>query len=406
MMKPSLRFLSTPLTTGATRLSSSSTNAEPIHNATFKHSDLIVERCLEQNKQAKPQDMSKVKFGAQFADHMVDIDWSANSGWAAPKITPLKNMSLHPAAKVLHYAAELFEGMKAYRGVDNKIRLFRPEMNMARMNRTAKRAALPSFDEEELIKIIGETVKIDKEWVPYSDVASLYIRPTLIGTEGTLGVGESSAAKLFVLTGPAGAYYPTGFQPVSLLADAKNVRAFEGGVGAFKMGSNYQSTILIGKEAAAKNCQQVLWLYGKEEEVTEVGTMNLFMFWKNEQGEDELITPSLDKGIILPGVTRHSLLELAASWDEFKISERNFTMEELKRANKEKRLYQVFGAGTACVVSPVGRILHKNQATGNYDEIIIPTMNSKNNVMQRLYDSIMDIQYGRVEVPGWTRIVS
>uniref|UniRef100_A0AC35U4S6 Branched-chain-amino-acid aminotransferase n=1 Tax=Rhabditophanes sp. KR3021 TaxID=114890 RepID=A0AC35U4S6_9BILA len=405
-MQSSLRLLTTPILAGSSRLSSSTTHSEPVVKQTFRCSDLTIEKCSANEMQEKPTDMSKVKFGAQFADHMSTIDWDSTNGWMAPRITPLRNMSLHPAAKVLHYAAELFEGMKAYRGVDNKIRLFRPEMNMARMNRTAARAALPTFDEEELIKVISELVKVDRDWVPYSDVASLYLRPTLIGTEGTLGVGESSAAKLFVLTGPAGAYYPTGFQPVSLLADAKNVRAFEGGVGAYKMGSNYQSTILIGKEAAAKGCQQVLWLYGKEEEVTEVGTMNLFMFWKNEQGEDELITPSLDKGIILPGVTRHSLLELAASWNEFKISERNFTMEELKRANKEKRLYQVFGSGTACVVSPVGKILHKNQATGSYDEIIIPTMASKNNVMQRLYDSIMDIQYGRVDVPGWTRIVS
>uniref|UniRef100_A0A0K0D8U0 Branched-chain-amino-acid transaminase n=1 Tax=Angiostrongylus cantonensis TaxID=6313 RepID=A0A0K0D8U0_ANGCA len=179
--------------------------------------------------------------------------------------------------------------MKAYRGVDNKIRLFRPEKNMERMRRTAQRAALPDFDAEELIKIICDQISLDQEWVPYSTTSSLYIRPTLIGTDPTLGVGFSPSAKLFVITGPVGQYYSTGFHPVRLLADPQYVRAFPGGVGAFKMGCNYAPTILVGKEAAERNCQQVLWLYGEEEEVTEVGTMNIFVYWRNEEAGIHLI---------------------------------------------------------------------------------------------------------------------
>ncbi|KHJ98710.1 branched-chain-amino-acid aminotransferase 2 domain protein [Oesophagostomum dentatum] len=208
----------------------------------------------------------------------------------------------------------------------------------------------------------------------------------------TLGVGFPINAKLFVLTGPVGQYYATGFQPVRLLADSQYVRAFPGGVGAFKMGCNYAPTIWVGKEAAAKNCQQVLWLYGEEEEVTEVGTMNIFVYWKNEQGETELITPPLDRGVILPGVTRDSLLQLAREWGEFKVSEKSFTMHDLRKALSEGRVMEMFGAGTACVVSPVGQILYHNRQKDQYETLEIPTMKNSPNLMQRFYETIIDIQ--------------
>jgi len=295
--------------------------------------------------------------------------------------------------------------MEAYRGVDNKIRLFRADLNMDRMRRTAARAALPIFDSEEMIKCISELVKIDQEWVPYSTTSSLYIRPTLIGTEATLGVGHSNKALLYVVTGPVGKYYETGFKPISLLADSEFVRAFPGGVGAFKMGCNYAPSILISKMAGDMGCQQVLWLSGKNEKVTEVGSMNLFVLWINENGEKELITPPLTEGLILPGVTRRSLLDLARQWNEFKITEENFTMADLRKASKEKRLLEVFGAGTACIVSPVGHIIYKNRQKGIYEDLVIPTMENTPNLMQRFYDTITDIQYGRIAQPGWTRVI-
>ncbi|CAD5221931.1 unnamed protein product [Bursaphelenchus xylophilus] len=386
--------------------SAPSTKPEPtLPGSTFYHKDLETIVAGPGQLQIKPKNVDEIKFGHCFSDHMVEIDWTAESGWHRPLLSPLHNFQFHPGAKVLHYAIQLFEGMKAYRGVDGKIRLFRPEMNMARMRRTAARSALPDFDGEELIKIIGEMIRVDKEWVPYSTTGSLYLRPTLIGTEGTLGVAHSNSAKLFVLSGPVGAYYPTGLKPISLLADSSYIRAFPGGVGAYKMGCNYAPTILVGKQAAELGCQQVLWLFDDDEKLTEVGTMNIMVYWTNENGEEELVTPPLSDGLILPGVTRDSLLDICREWNEFKITERYPTMEEVRRAIKEKRVKQIFGAGTACIVSPVGRILYHNKETNEYEDLFIPTMTA-GNVMQRLYDTILDIQYGRIEKPGWMREVA
>ncbi|KAI6177293.1 Branched-chain-amino-acid transaminase [Aphelenchoides bicaudatus] len=373
-------------------------------NWTFYHKDTETVLARPDQMQPKPTNIDAVKFGACFADHMFEADWSAENGWVRPVLSPLHHLQLHPAAKVLHYAIELFEGMKAYRGVDGRIRLFRPEMNMERMRRTASRSSLPDFDPEELIKIITNLIQIDQEWVPYSTTGSLYIRPTLIGTDPTLGVAHSNEAKLFVLTGPCGAYYPTGMKPISLLADSNYVRAFPGGVGQYKMGCNYAPTILMGKRAMEMGCQQVLWLYDEDEKLTEVGTMNIFVYWINEQGEEELVTPPLTDGLILPGVTRDSLLELCQQWNEFKVTERYPSMEEIRRAIAENRIKQIFGAGTACIVSPVGRILYRNPHTQLYEDLIIPTMTA-GNLMQRLYATILEIQYGRIDMPGWSRIV-
>ncbi|KAK6050018.1 branched-chain-amino-acid aminotransferase 2 domain protein [Cooperia oncophora] len=200
---------------------------------------------------------------------MFEVDWSSEGGWTKPVIRPYENFSLDPAAKVLHYATELFEGMKAYRGDDDRIRLFRPQLNMERMRRTARRAALPDFDGDELLKCILELVRVDQAWVPKEKGAALYVRPTLIGTEPGLGVLLSNKAKLFVITSPVGAYFKHGFKPIKLLADAKFVRAAKGGVGAFKMGSNYAPTLGVAAEAESEGCHQVLWLSGEEHYVSE-----------------------------------------------------------------------------------------------------------------------------------------
>ncbi|XP_022083544.1 branched-chain-amino-acid aminotransferase, cytosolic-like isoform X2 [Acanthaster planci] len=301
----------------------------------FKASDLQIERST--NLKPKP-DSENLIFGKEFTDHMLVIDWSKDAGWQAPKIVPFGNLSLHPASSSLHYALELFEGMKAYRGVDNKIRLFRPRENMQRMVNSAERCALPVFDKEELLKCMSKLISLDREWVPHSTTSTLYIRPTMIATEPSLGVSPPGHAKLFVIIGPVGPYFATGaFNPVRLYADTKNVRAWKGGVGYAKLGCNYGPTVMPQVEAVTqKHCQQILWLYGEEHYVTEVGTMNIMMYWQNEQGEKELITPELD-GTILPGVTRKSLLELTRKWGEFKVTERTFTMKEVMRAVQEKR---------------------------------------------------------------------
>uniref|UniRef100_A0A3Q2QCN8 Branched-chain-amino-acid aminotransferase n=1 Tax=Fundulus heteroclitus TaxID=8078 RepID=A0A3Q2QCN8_FUNHE len=387
--------------------------------SSFKAADLTVER---NPKCSEKPDPSTLQFGKQFSDHMLTISWCEKDGWDAPQIKPFQNLSLHPACSALHYSIELFEGMKAFRGVDNHIRLFRPMLNMERMHRSAERSCLPLFDKLELLQCIRKLVEVDQDWVPFSQDASLYIRPTFIGTEvsccltslrlilhllttsfcfiqPSLGVSRAGKALLFVIVGPVGPYFATGsFNPVSLLADPAFVRAWRGGVGAYKMGGNYGPTIAVQMEALKQGCQQVLWLHGEDEEITEVGTMNLFIYWTNTKGDRELVTPPLD-GIILPGVTRQSLLDLSRAWGEFKVTERTMGMKELLEALDAGRVLEVFGAGTACVVCPVGSLLYKGKT---YQ---IPTMQNGPDLAKRFFKELTDIQYGR-KPSDWAPVVA
>ncbi|KAH3876763.1 hypothetical protein DPMN_000613 [Dreissena polymorpha] len=256
--------------------------------SSFKAKDVEITRT--KSPAAKP-DVSKLKFGHHFSDHMLEVDWSESKGWEKPRICPMKNFQIHPAAKCLHYAVELFEGMKAFRGVDNRIRLFRPMENMKRMLTSAERSALPTFEGRELVELIKKLISIDVDWVPKASKeqpSSLYVRPTYIATEPTLGVAISTTAKLFVIIGPVGPYYATGLAPVKLLADPQYVRSWPGGSGGFKMGCNYAPTLYTQTKAASHGCQQVLWLFGDDHQLTEVGAMNLFTFWVNEHGGQEL----------------------------------------------------------------------------------------------------------------------
>ncbi|XP_063852257.1 LOW QUALITY PROTEIN: branched-chain-amino-acid aminotransferase, cytosolic-like [Scylla paramamosain] len=371
------------------RCSSSTTDAPTPAHATFKASDLQIDFCRPEQLRSKPP-VKELLFGKSFTDHMLKIYYTKDSGWGAPRIMPLQDLRLHPAAKVLHYSVELFEGMKAFRGVDDEIRLFRPNMNMARMNRTAARSALPTFNGEELVALLKKLVSVDQEWVPHTESSSLYIRPTMIGTEPTLGVVRPAEALLFVILSPVGPYFASGFKPVSLLADPRYVRAWPGGVGDMKMGSNYGPTLEIQRQAEQQGCQQVLWLFGPEHRITEVGAMNIMVFLVNDQGEKELVTPPLD-GLILPGVTRDSLLTLARSWGEFRVTERDITMGEVEQASEEGRLIEMFGAGTAAVVTPVGEIHYQGRV------IRVTKEGQKESLAQRFYNTITGIQYGKVK---------
>ncbi|GAB6019460.1 hypothetical protein CHUAL_001038 [Chamberlinius hualienensis] len=323
---------------------------------------------------------------------MLEIEWKSEVGWGKPRIVPLQNLQIHPAAKCLHYASQLFEGMKAFVGVDGKIRLFRPDLNMRRMNATAARTGLPLFNGDEFIKCIQKLVNIERDWVPTAESSSLYIRPTFIGTDPSLGVNISNSALLYVILGPVGPYFSTGYNPVSLLADPKFVRAWPGGCGDKKMGSNYAPTVAVQKHAEKLKFQQVLWLFGDDHQLTEVGTMNIFVLLINKNGEKELVTPPLN-GLILPGVTRQSVLDLARSWKSFKVTERDITMSEVVQAHQENRLLEIFGAGTACIVCPVKSIHY----LGNDYEV--PTMNHEKPLTLEFLKQIQNIQYGRVEHP-------
>ncbi|KAL9108811.1 MAG: hypothetical protein Q9227_006468 [Pyrenula ochraceoflavens] len=293
------------------------------------------------------------------ADHMLSIEWTSSSGWFPPRITPYQNLSLDPATCVFHYAFEAFEGMKAYKSPDGTIRLFRPDKNMARLNKSSARLAMPNFDGEKLVELIGRLCRMDSRFIPSERGYSLYLRPTMIGTQRTLGVGPPGSALLFVIASPVGPYYPTGFKAVNLEATDYAVRAWPGGVGDKKLGANYAPCIVPQLQAAKRGFHQNLWLFGEDEYITEVGTMNLFIAMRDkETGKKELCTAPLD-GTILEGVTRDSVLELARDRLEpegWTVSERYVRMAELDEASREGRLMEVFGAGTAAVVSPVRKI--------------------------------------------------
>ncbi|KAI1473068.1 branched-chain-amino-acid aminotransferase [Daldinia caldariorum] len=311
-----------------------------------------------------PKDPAELVFGREFTDHMLTIEWTKNDGWFAPTIQPYQNLSLDPATCVFHYAFECFEGMKAYRDNKGQIRLFRPDKNMERLNKSAARIALPTFSSTSLIDLIAKFVKLEERFIPDGRGYSLYLRPTLIGTQKTLGIGAPGSALLFVIASPVGPYYPTGFKAVSLEATDYAVRAWPGGVGDKKLGANYAPCIVPQMEAASRGFQQNLWLFGPEEYVTEVGTMNLFVAIRNkETNQKELITAPLD-GTILGGITRDSILSLAREKlapEGWLISERKITMPQLYEASLEGRLIEVFGSGTAAVVSPVRKISWKGK---------------------------------------------
>ncbi|GAA6063301.1 hypothetical protein JCM10212_006711 [Sporobolomyces blumeae] len=316
---------------------------------------------------------SELTFGRTFTDHMLCIPWNSTTGWGAPKIQPYGPLSLDPSSTVLHYAPTLFEGMKAYKSKDGVARLFRPNKNMERMVNSARRLAFPDFSGEALEELIKKLVEIDSKWIPTDPGTSLYIRPTMIGTQAGLGVGASTDVLLFVIASPVGPYYSTGFKPVKLLATTQYVRAAPGGTGSYKLGANYAGGVVPQMEAAAKGYQQILWLLGPEHMLTEVGTMNLFLVFKKEDGTTELVTPPLGTdSVILPGVTRDSILSLARDHASGKIkldglpknmtvSERNLTMKDVVQGRKDGSLLEVFGSGTAAIVSCVDGIGYQDQ---------------------------------------------
>lgn len=345
----------------------------------FKASELVMN--LDPNPPKVPDDfhsddfLRDLAFGSMPSPHMLHIDWTAEGGWSKPRIEPFAPMTIPPASGALHYGMQVFEGMKAYyqKEVDRHV-MFRPDMNAKRFINSSRAVALPTdFCPDELVECIRQLIKVDKDWIPKNNTGSLYIRPTHIATNSTLGVGTPDASKIFCMLTPVGPYFKTGLNPVTLLADPKYIRAWPGGTGQAKCGGNYGPTIPIQKIAMDESgCSQVLWLFDDGHKdgplITEVGTMNFFCMWYNEEGEVELVTPPLDepkgsrqRDFILPGVTRDSLLQVARKWNQFKVSERSIRWGEFRRALEEDRVIEAFGAGTACVVQPIGRFLDKTQ---------------------------------------------
>eukprot|EP00698_Gefionella_okellyi_P003720 TRINITY_DN13467_c0_g1_i1.p1 TRINITY_DN13467_c0_g1~~TRINITY_DN13467_c0_g1_i1.p1 ORF type:complete len:394 (+),score=68.39 TRINITY_DN13467_c0_g1_i1:109-1290(+) len=339
----------------------------------------------------------KLVFGKSFTDHMFEVEWDSTTGWDIPRIVPFHDLQLHPAVSSLHYGIQCFDGLKAYLSPDKRPLLFRPMENMKRLRSSSMRLGLPGFEPEQLLQCLKKLVTLEKSWIPDKKGYSLYIRPTAIATPPLLGVGAPSSALLFIIMSPVGPYYASGFKAVKLLAEEKYTRAWPGGTGDAKVGGNYALSIKPQAEAAAKGYTQVLWLIGKEGFVTEVGTMNMFVYWLNDRGEKELVTCPLD-GTILPGVTRDSVLQLARSWGDFKVSERPFTIHELLKANKEGRVFEAFGTGTAAVVSPVSVV---NFRGVEHTLPLDPKDSSAQAgpVARRVWETLLQIQYGEVKHP-------
>jgi len=360
-----------------------------------EHSQLTIEKTT--TPQPMYTDKSKLLFGNTFTDHMLEVDWDNDNGWTAPRITPFKNLSLHPGSSCMHYALQAFEGMKAFKGVDGLTRMFRPLKNMERLNASHEFLFFPTFQAEEMCECIKELVRLDNDWIPEGDGYSVYIRPTSISTTPVLGVSPAKHVKVFVVLCPVGPYFRTGFAPVSLLADPKYIRAWPGGAGRCKVGGNYAPGIGIGAQASKQGFQQILWLYGDDHQVTEVGTMNQFFYWKKPDGSgNELVTAPLSSGTILPGVTRDSVLTLAREWNEFEVSERVYTMHEVIDAIEGGRMIEAFGTGTAAVVSPVCNIHFKDV------DYPIPLDSSDpsakiGKLTGAVWKAVTDIQYGRVK---------
>ena len=348
---------------------------------------------LNPNPKPKPQDESKLGFGHIFTDHMFIMDYNRDKGWHSPRIVPFGPLSLSPATMCLHYGQEVFEGMKAYRTADDKIQLFRPEENFKRLNVSNERLVIPPIDEELALHALNELVKIDRDWVPHTDGASLYIRPFIISVDPFLGVRPADEYMFIIIMSPSGSYYASGLEPVSIYVESNYVRAVRGGMGFTKTAGNYAASLIAQNEAHEQNYSQVLWLDGVEKKyIEEVGAMNIFF-----KIDGEIVTPSLH-GSILSGITRKSALELCKSWG-MNVSEKRITIQEVADAYDNGKLEEVFGTGTAAVISPVGHLKWG-------DKVMTINNNKIGEVSQKLYDTMTGIQYGKIEDKfGWVREV-
>ena len=337
----------------------------------------------------KPADESKLGFAKIFSDHMFVMDYAEGKGWHDARVVPYAPFSLDPATVVLHYAQELFEGMKAYRTAEGKIQLFRPESNAQRFVDGCERMGIPPIPVEDFIDAVKALVKVDEEWVPHMDGTSLYIRPFVIATDVGLGVHASKNYIFCVIAAPSGAYYAEGINPVKIYVEDEYIRAAPGLTGAVKCGGNYAASIKAGELAEKKGYSQVLWLDGVEKKyVEEVGAMNI-MF-----KIDGKIYTAACTGTVLPGVTRRSIIELCRDWG-YEVIEGKLAIADIMQAGREGKLEEVWGTGTAAVVSPVKELTWK-------DESVEISGGKIGELTQKLYDTLTGIQWGKLpDTKGW-----
>ncbi len=349
-----------------------------------------MELFVQKAERLKPlPDESHLTFGTIFTDHMFVMDYDPQNKWHDPRIEPYQPFLMDPSTMVLHYGQAIFEGLKAFKTKSGRIQLFRPEQNFRRLNRSAARMCIPPVDEGFALEALKELLRLEKRWVPGVAGTSLYIRPTIIAMDPFLGVRASNTYRFFIILSPVGAYYKEGFNPVKIWVTEKYVRAVRGGTGEVKTAGNYAASLYAGEEAKANGYTQVLWLDGVElRYVEEVGSMNIFFVIDNQ-----VFTPALS-GSILSGITRDSIIQLGKMWGT-PVTERRIGIDEVIAAHESGRLQEVFGAGTAAVISPVGEIRYKDRVMKIGDGGVGPWAH-------RFFKAITDIQYGNTPGPkGW-----
>lgn len=332
---------------------------------------------------------SELTFGTTFTDHMFVMDYDKAIGWHDAKIMPYGPLEMEPSTMVLHYAQEVFEGMKAYKNEDD-ILLFRPYENARRMNNSSERICIPTIPEEDFVQAVKKIVEYEKDWIPEGEGTSLYIRPFIYAADPFVGVRPAEKYKFIIILSPVGAYYKEGLNPVKIWVEDKYVRATPGGIGEAKTGGNYAASIKAQMESKEKGYTQVLWLDGVERKyVEEVGTMNVAF-----KINGKIVTPSLS-GSILPGITRKSVIELTKSWG-MEVVEERISIEELMEYGRKGELEEAFGTGTAAVISPIGELCYKG-------EKIVINNGKTGETSKRIYNELTGIQLGEVEDKfGWT----
>ncbi|AZV49123.1 branched chain amino acid aminotransferase [Bacillus halotolerans] len=349
----------------------------------------LIEREKITSKKEKP-DPSSLGFGKYFTDYMFVMDYEEEKGWHRPRLTPYAPIMLDPSSSVFHYGQAVFEGLKAYRTEDGRVLLFRPEQNIKRLNRSCQRMSMPPVDEELVLEALTQLVELEKEWVPREKGTSLYIRPFVIATEPSLGVKASKNYTFMIVLSPVGSYYGDQLQPINIYVEDEFVRAVNGGVGNAKTSGNYAASLQAQQKANELGYDQVLWLDAIEKKYAEeVGSMNIFFVINGE-----VVTPALS-GSILSGITRASAIELIRSWG-IPVREEKISIDDIYAASARGELTEVFGTGTAAVVTPVGELnIHGRTVIVNDRQI--------GEISKKLYQTITDIQLGKVKDPfHWT----
>lgn len=356
--------------------------------------DIRLEKLAQKDRKTLSVDIRTIPFGSVFTDHMFVMEWTQEKGWHDARIEPYKPFLVAPASHHMHYGSEIFEGLKAYKTLDNKTVLFRPRDHLSRFNESAKRMCMPEVDVEFVLKALKLLLQEDQAWIPTVEGGALYVRPTMISTEETINLKVSNKFRFFIILSPVYSFYKEGFKPLPIVASEIYTRSSIGGVGQAKTAGNYAASMLAQEEAKKQGYSQVLWLDPQERKyVEEVGSMNIFFVI-----DGVLTTPALT-GTILPGITRRSVIELAKK-EGIPCVERRIALEEILQALEKGSCTEIFGTGTAAVIAPVGKLSYKGK---EYDI----NKNKTGPLTERFFNLITGIQQGRQnDAFGWKEVIS